>query len=209
MPDCTLTIKWLKRHIAEHHSKTIGSLFSADEEPLQDDLQIQAVDDGSCFAMEEIPEVFVSESPYGLSCTDSHFKEFLSNTTIKRFKRSIVLSLQKIMRFCTGLMFSTVLTLQAMGSSTLPSAAPCKSVACSDILNEWPIVILVDTHMLCLQELSLNGVLLHTLKEERAGLLLVILEVTRDQCLVSLDISGNGLAFEEASLVAAFLHSNR
>ena len=63
--------------------------------------------------------------------------------------------------------------------------------------------------MLCLQELSLNGVLLHTLKEERAGLLLVILEVTTDQGLMSLDISGNGLAFEEASLIAAFLHSNR
>ena len=61
MPDCTLTIKWLKQHIAEHHSKIIGSLFSADEERLQDDLQIQAVDDGCCFAMEEIPEVFVSE----------------------------------------------------------------------------------------------------------------------------------------------------
>ena len=106
-------------------------------------------------------------------------------------------------------MFSTVLTLQAMGSSTLPSATPCKSVACSGILNEWPITILIYSHMLCLQELSLNGVLMHTLKEERAGLLLVILEVTRDQCLVSLDISGNGLAFEEASLVATFLHSNR
>ena len=86
MTDCTLTIKWLKQHIAEHHSKIIGNLFSADEEPLQDELQIQAVDDGRCFAMEEIPEVFVSESPYGLSCTDSQFKEFLSNTMIKRFK---------------------------------------------------------------------------------------------------------------------------
>ena len=86
MPDCTLTIKWLKQHIAEHHSKIIGSLFSADEEPLQDDLQIKAVADGSCFATEEIPEVFVSESPYGLSCTDSQFKEFLSYTMIKRFE---------------------------------------------------------------------------------------------------------------------------
>ena len=86
MPDCTLTIKWLKQHIAEHHSKIICSLFSANEEPLHDDLQIQAVDDGHCFAMEEIPEVFVSESPYGLSCTDSQFKEILSSTMIKRFK---------------------------------------------------------------------------------------------------------------------------
>ena len=86
VPDCTFTIKWLKRHIAEHYSKIIASVLSADEELLQDDFQIRAVDDGSCFAMEEIPEVFVSESPYGLSCTDSHFKEFLSNTTIKRFE---------------------------------------------------------------------------------------------------------------------------
>ena len=106
-------------------------------------------------------------------------------------------------------MFSTVLTLQAMGSSTLPSATPCKSVACCDNFNKWPVAILVDTHMLCLQELSLNGVLLHTLKEEREGLLLVILEVTRDQGLISLDISGNGLGLEGASLVAGFLHSNR
>ena len=55
----------------------------------------------------------------------------------------------------------------------------------------------------------MNGVLLHTLKEERAGLLLVILEVTREQDLMSLDISGNSLGFEEATLIAAFLHSNR
>ena len=59
------------------------------------------------------------------------------------------------------------------------------------------------------QELSLNGVLMHTAKEERAGLLLVILEVTRDQGLIALDISGNSLGFEEASLVAAFLPTNR
>ena len=82
------------------------------------------------------------------------------------------------------------------------------TVACN-ILNEWPIAIVADTHMLCLQELSLNGVLLHTLKKERAGLLLVILEVTRDQGLVALDISGKGLGFEAATLIAAFLHSNR
>ena len=99
MPDSTLTIRWLKRHIAEHHSKIITSLFSADEESLHDNLQIQAVDDDRCFATEEIPEVFLSESPYGKSCTDSQFNEFLSNAMVTRFKACIVLSVQKIMRF--------------------------------------------------------------------------------------------------------------
>ena len=95
MPDCTLTIKWLKQHIAEHHSRVIGSVFSANEESLQDDWQIRAVDGGCFFAMEEIPEVFVSESPYGLSCTDSQFKEFLSNTMIKRFELALYSACRK------------------------------------------------------------------------------------------------------------------
>jgi len=65
--------------------------------------------------------------------------------------------------------------------------------------------MVAGTHISYFQELSLNGVLLHTQKEERAELLLCILEITRDQGLIALDVSGNRLRVEEWSLVASFL----